>query len=131
MSEPAAFRFPHTFVHLGEHDAVPLEVTESFWPDLMSGKLAHLGPGRLVSYYHFTEDWDAWERHPAGDELVVLVSGAVDFVLELPEGHRTLELRGPGAFVIVPAGAWHTARVREPSVGLFVTDGEGTEHRPA
>jgi len=28
-----------------------------------------------------TEDWDHWEMHPAGDELIVLLSGSIDFRL--------------------------------------------------
>jgi mannose-6-phosphate isomerase-like protein (cupin superfamily) len=130
-SREGGFQFPDTFVHLGEQgSAVPLPVTESFWPDLIAGKLDHLGPGRLVTYYEFSEDWDSWEVHPKGDELVCLVSGAIDFILEEPEGDTVVELRGPGAFLIVPSGTWHTARVPAPSAALFVTAGEGTEHRP-
>jgi hypothetical protein len=132
MSRSAAsgFRFPDTFVHLGADDsAVPIEVTDSFWPDLISGKL-DLGAGRLVSFMEFHADWDSWEAHPQGDELVCLFSGAMDFHLDRDGERSTVALRGPGAFVIVPRGAWHTASVIEPSAALFVTPGEGTTHRP-
>ena len=133
MADPAdaGFRFPDTFVHLGnDASAVPIEVTESFWPDLISGKLDHLGAGRLVSFMEFDADWDSWEVHPQGEELVCLFSGAMDFHLECDGEPSTVELRGPGAFAIVPRGAWHTATVHEPSAALFVTPGEGTTHRP-
>jgi hypothetical protein len=133
MAEPAArsFRFPDTFVHLGEDaTAVPIEVTESFWPDLMSGKLDHLGDGRLVSFTTFESDWTSWEMHPRGEELVCLFSGALDFHLERAGARTALALRGAGAFAIVPRGAWHTADVIQPSTVLFVTPGEGTSHRP-
>jgi hypothetical protein len=133
MADPTAesFRFPDTFVHLGDDArAVPLEVSTSFWSDLMSGKLDHLGPGRLVSFMQFEEDWDSWEAHPRGEELVCLFSGAMDLHLERDGVRTTVALRGPGAFVIVPRGAWHTASVIEPSAALFVTPGEGTTHRP-
>lgn len=130
-SREGGFQFLDTYVHLGERGAaVPLTVTESFWPDLIAGKLDHLGPGRLVTYYDFSEDWDSWEVHPKGDELVCLVSGSMDFVLEKPGGNTVVELREPGAFLIVPRGTWHTARVLAPSKALFVTAGEGTTHRP-
>jgi mannose-6-phosphate isomerase-like protein (cupin superfamily) len=132
MGRPTAFRFPETFVHLGEDgSAVPLAVTERFWPDLIDGKLAPLGPGRLVSFLEFDSDWDTWEAHPRGEELVCLFSGAMDFVLDLPEGPTSIALREPGAFLIVPRGTWHTVRVSEPAAALFVTAGEGTEHRRA
>ena len=132
MASESAFRFPETFVHLG-HDgsAVPLQVTETFWPDLVAGKYDHLGPGRLVTFFEFESDWDTWEMHPQGEELVCLFSGSMDFVLERPEGNVRVELREPGAFLLVPRGTWHTARVHAPSRALLVTPGEGTQHRSA
>jgi mannose-6-phosphate isomerase-like protein (cupin superfamily) len=128
---PASFRLLDTFVHLGpDGSVVPLPVTESFWADLTGGAFAHLGPGRLVSFYTFAADWDSWEIHPHGDELVCLFSGAMDFELEAPAGRRVVELREPGSFLVVPRSTWHTARVLEPSRALFVTAGQGTRHRP-
>ncbi len=130
-SPPPVQRFPASYAHLGEDGSVvPLEVTDSFWPDLIDGKYDHLGPGRLVAWIEFAESWDSWEMHPDGDELVCLMSGSVDFVLELDPGEQIVELREPGAFVVVPRGTWHTASVHAPSAGLFITAGEGTQHRP-
>ena len=127
----AAFRFPDTFVHLGDDArAVPLPVTDSFWPDLIAGKLDHLGPGRLVSFMEFREDWDSWEAHPAGEELVCLFSGAMDFILDEDGRESRIALRAPGEFLLVPRGAWHTADIHAPSRALFVTAGAGTTHRP-
>jgi mannose-6-phosphate isomerase-like protein (cupin superfamily) len=127
-----ALRATTTFVHLAEGgDATPLPVTDTFWTDLTSGRLGDLDGGRLVSACKFTSDWDAWERHPAGDELVCLLSGAMTFVLDTPGGQAEIRLDEPGAFLLVPRGTWHTARVHNPSLGLFVTAGAGTEHRPA
>jgi hypothetical protein len=110
-----------TFVHLPDGPtAALLEVTPDFWEKLDARRDLHAG--RLVSAYRFTEDWTSWERHPAGDELVFQLSGAMDLVIEAPRGER----RG----LVGPGGAWHTARVLAPSEALFVTRGEGTEHRP-
>ena len=131
MTKPAAFDFPGTFVHLDEgSSAVPIEVTDSFWPDLVSGKLA-LGPGRLVSFSEFDADWESWEIHPNGDEIVLLISGAMDLWFEQADGTTILELRKPGGFALVPRGTWHTAKVHEPSRAAFITAGDGTQHRPA
>lgn len=128
---PASFRLLDTFVHLGpDGSVVPLPVTDSFWADLTGGRFSHLGPGRLVSFYAFDADWESWEIHPKGDELVCLVSGAMDFELDAPGGGAVVPLREPGSFLVVPRGTWHTARVLEPSRALFVTAGEGTQHRP-
>lgn len=123
-----AFDPLETFVHLPDGPAATLlEVTPDFWEKLETR--GDLTGGRLVSAYRFAEDWTSWERHPAGDELVLQLSGAMDFVVDDGLRSRTVSLRGRAALV-VPRGAWHTARVLEPSEAIFVTRGEGTEHRP-
>ena len=73
--------------------------------------------------------WDSWERHPAGEELVLLVSGRVDLVQEIDREQRVVPLRA-GQAVINPRGVWHTVDVHEPGDALFVTPGRGTENRP-
>lgn len=60
-----------------------------------------------------------------------LLSGAVEFILEFPEGNRHVQLHGVGSFVLVPKGTWHTARTGVESRLLFITAGEGTMHRQA
>jgi hypothetical protein len=55
----------------------------------------------------------------------------VTFVLEQDGTSRDIELGTQGSYVIVPRGAWHTAKVRIPSRLLFITAGEGTRGRPA
>jgi len=87
------------------------------------------GKGRIVCAFEQGASWDAWERHPAGDEVVIAMSGRFVVVQDLGEEHRRIEL-GPGQAMINPAGVWHTADVIEAGVGLFITPGEGTEHRP-
>jgi len=117
-----------TYVHLPDGpDAVLLEVTPDFWEKLEAR--SDCKGGRLVSAYRFDSDWTSWERHPAGDELVFQLEGAMDLVLDERAGERTVELRGR-AFAVVPRGVWHTARVLAPSEAFFITRGEGTEHRP-
>ncbi len=83
----------------------------------------------LISAHSFSADWGVWERHPAGDELVVLLAGRARLVLRGPDGDETHDLETAGTYVVVPRGAWHTARVSEPARLLFITPGEGTEHR--
>jgi hypothetical protein len=43
---------------------------------------------------------------------------------------ETVSLEQPGV-VFVPRGTGHTARPGVRTTMLFVTDGEGTQHRPA
>jgi len=53
----------------------------------------------------------------------------VALVLAVPAGETTVRLTGRAA-QLVPRGVWHTARLFAPSRLLFVTRGEGLEHRP-
>ncbi len=83
----------------------------------------------LVSTYEFSADWPTWERHPAGDEIVVLLSGAATVVLSTDSERKVIELTEPGAYIVVPRDTWHTARIPQSARMLFITPGEGTENR--
>ena len=117
-------------------DALLIEDSGEFWSELMSGDLRRRDvarvasePGYLMAAFHLREDPAHWERHPAGDEVICLMSGRVDFVLEESYGQRVISLQGHETCV-VPKGTWHRIVVREPSDVLFVTFGLGTEHKP-
>lgn len=84
----------------------------------------------LVSSHEFSADWPTWERHPAGDEIVILLSGAATMVLRTDSGQVVVELAVPGACLVVPRNCWHTARVAQSARMLFITPGEGTENVP-
>lgn len=83
----------------------------------------------LISCYSFTENWSSWEIHPNGDEIVVLLSGNVTFILDIEGTHEHVQLTEVGEYVIVPKGIWHTAQVIEKAQVLFITPGEGTENK--
>jgi mannose-6-phosphate isomerase-like protein (cupin superfamily) len=85
--------------------------------------------GRLVVVSAQERSWDSWERHPAGDEVVVQLAGRVVVIQDTSDGEHRLEL-GPREGLINPRGVWHTADVLEPGDALFITPGRGTEHRP-
>lgn len=118
-----------TFAVLGPAlNIEPVPVTPSLYPDLdakFDGFKGHV----LISSHEFTEDWKTWEKHPAGDEMVMLLSGEATFVLRVPSGDQSVALTQPGAYVIIPRDTWHTARVEKFASVLFVTPGEGTENR--
>jgi hypothetical protein len=78
---------------------------------------------------HGTTDRPTWEMHPAGDEVVGLLSGRVDLVMEDGDRECSIALAGRAA-VIVLQGVWHRALVYEPCDMLFTTRGAGTRHRP-
>ena len=101
----------------------------AFWaqpPDMLDA----LGGDWLVSEFSCDGDWPSWEMHPAGDEFVYLLSGDIEFLLEMPDGVVARRIEGRGA-VVVPRCVWHTARVFQPSRMFFLTRGAGTQHRPA
>ncbi len=129
-TEPALLNLASTFLRLRPDASVePLPVDDSFWRRLTAGELGDFHNEYLVALHAFDSDWPTWEMHPNGDELVCLLEGAVTFVLETADGNRAVELDRSGAFVLVPRGTWHTARVTKPARMLFITAGEGTEHR--
>lgn len=119
-----------TYLHVrdgGRTDTVP--VSGTFWEELAAGKHPQFDQGRLMSAFTFSTPWPVWERHPAGEELVMLLSGAAILVLEESGLERTVALNDPGAYVLVPPNVWHTARASAPTTLLFLTPGAGTEHR--
>lgn len=107
--------------------ATPMEGGPAFW-ERPEQELDALGGDWLVSEFSCNTSCPQWEMHPEGDELVCLLSGEVDLVLELPGAEQVVRLSDRGG-VIVPRGVWHTARVIRPSRMLFVTRGRGTQHR--
>jgi mannose-6-phosphate isomerase-like protein (cupin superfamily) len=67
--------------------------------------------------------------HPNGDEIVILLSGNVTFVLQLDSGEKRISLFESGSFALVPKSVWHTAKTNEKTKLLFITPGEGTQNR--
>ena len=74
------------------------------------------------------------EMHPDGDELLYLVSGSLDLVVEEGGTHdevgeitRTRFSAGQG--VLIPRGVWHKVEVLEPTELIHLTPGPGDGHR--
>jgi mannose-6-phosphate isomerase-like protein (cupin superfamily) len=83
----------------------------------------------LVGVYPFDADWPHWEMHPKGHEVLVFLDGRLEMTLD-QDGERQVVEAGPGETLLIPPGAWHTARVIEPGRMLGITYGDGTQHRP-
>lgn len=100
-------------------------VSDNFYQDLeeeFDGFAGHV----LIQRFSFDSPWPTWEVHPEGDEFVYLLEGDTDFILSEEGVQRTVRISEPGSYVVVPQGAWHTARPHAPTTLLFVTPGEGT-----
>ena len=127
---PAGSDILGTYVHFRDDArAEAMPVSAQFWEELAAGGFPQLEQGRLMSAFSFSEPWTSWERHPAGEELVMLLAGEATVVLEEDGAQREFTLHQPGAFVLVPRNTWHTARTNVPTTMLFLTPGAGTEHR--
>lgn len=120
------------FIHLGlGATAVPQPPFSGMpWYADYDARHGDDGPeGRLVSMYTFASSWTSWEVHPKGSEVVVCTKGVVTLVQEI-DGQEQRTILRAGEYAINAPGVWHTADVDEEATCLFITAGEGTEHRP-
>jgi hypothetical protein len=131
MSSRALHQFP---VHLGKGASahvLPEYTGDPAWYDNISRLHPSDGAeGRLVSLHTFDAPWDSWEMHPHGHELVLCTAGEIVLIQQLPDGTLQEVRLLAGEYAINPPGVWHTADVSGAATALFITAGEGTEHRP-
>lgn len=123
-----AFSLDSTYIHLQPDErALAMEGGARFWAGIADRH--DLDHGRLMGSTEQSADWDHWERHPAGEEILVLLSGELELVLDTDQGEERAGLK-PGQTFIVPRGVWHRGIVKKPGKLMFITPGAGTEHRP-
>jgi len=131
MAGTSLERFP---LHLGlGAKAVPQpEFTGAmdWYMDYSERVAADGAEGRLVTTHTFTESWTSWEVHPVGDEVVLCLSGEMTLHQKFPDGRAQQVTIGAGEYAINPPGVWHTADIAQTATALFITAGEGTDHRP-
>ncbi|WP_199798666.1 cupin domain-containing protein [Erythrobacter sp. HKB08] len=131
MAEPR--RLADNWLHLGL--GASAEVLEPFdgmeWYERYGAAHAADGKeGRLVSQHSFTEGWPTWEMHPHGHEVVICTDGEMLLTQEFPDGRREQVTLTAGEYAINPPGVWHIADIENSATAIFITAGEGTEHRP-
>ncbi|TRD11185.1 cupin [Erythrobacter insulae] len=129
----SARRLSDAFIHLGlgatADPQPPFDGPE--WYEGYGMRHGSDGPeGRLVSQHTFTEGWDSWEMHPKGCEVVIYIHGSMILTQEYPDGKREDIALCAGEYAINPPGVWHIADVEESATAIFITAGEGTQHRP-
>lgn len=136
MSDAAPLAERYFFIAGNEARSIDLPV-EAFWAQLMSGDLTDpsvaevaTGEGWLVARYDMAESMSSSEMHPDGDELHYIVSGELDLLLEHDDRDPEVVGLRAGESANVPKGVWHRFVVREPAVGIAITFGRGTQHRP-
>lgn len=131
MGEPR--RLADSFLHLGlGATAVPQPPFDGMeWYDAYGARHGADGrEGRLVSQHSFTEGWPGWEMHPLGDEVVICTAGEMLLTQEFPDGRTEQTLLRAGDYAINAPGVWHIADVENEATAIFITAGEGTQHRP-
>lgn len=126
------FELSNTFVHLRDGgDAERIELTPAFWRQSSSSKKKH---DRIVGVFEFKSASDLHssmqEMHPEADEVIYLVSGAIDLFLDGPDGESIVSIR-TGEASIVPRGVWHRLVMRKPGKLLFVNSRTGMQGRRA
>ena len=121
-------------IHLGLGATAMVEPTftgDMAWYGAYSERYASDGiEGRLVSLSQHRGAWDMWEMHPKGAEVVLCTEGTLSLTQEHPDGELVTVVLKAGEYLINPPGVWHTANDDSNGTGLFITAGEGTEHRP-
>ena len=128
-----AHKLAEQFIHLGQGASAIAQppFTGLDWYEGYAERTASDGAeGRLVSMYSFAEPWDSWEMHPKGSEVVICVSGEMTLIQEAADGTQSRVTLQTGDYAINEPGVWHTADVTGAAVAVFITAGEGTEHRP-
>jgi len=86
----------------------------------------------LLSEYTFSENWVCFEVHPAGDEVLYLLAGRCELLLEQQGQLQRIPFDAPGQVQVIPKGCWHSADIipGESCRILFFTPGAGSGRRP-
>jgi len=110
-----------------DFSATVIEGGDAFWsctPEQLDA--AH--PWLMMIKYEYTRNWPAQEMHPDGDEIITVMEGAIEFILEPGPDEARIPVRA-GATIIIPAGTWHSAAVTAKAVAQHLLMGRGTRHR--
>ncbi len=131
-SAPAFTLDRRTVLHLApDQSAATVPVDEEFWARRETAGVLH--EGRIMSVFTYAASWTWWERHPAGAEFVLVLSGAVVFHVHHDDGSQSRSVAlAEGECFLIPEGTWHRAGITTPATMLFVTPSPAlTQHRDA
>lgn len=71
-----------------------------------------------------------WERHPAGDELIMVLEGQGEVIVLDDDGPVRSPLR-PGGLFVCPKGLWHRTHAQPGLTALYITPLQGGEYSTA
>jgi mannose-6-phosphate isomerase-like protein (cupin superfamily) len=98
-------------------------------PVVQKGRAHPAVAGRLAGEARMTKSPPhGGEMHPDGDELLILVEGEVDVVLDEDGGESIVPMR-PGDAFVVPRAVWHRVIVKSPCRLLHFTPGRSQVRR--
>jgi mannose-6-phosphate isomerase-like protein (cupin superfamily) len=108
------------FARLTDDGNIDVEpVSTAFW----RGMGAAASGDRFVGIVDFASPADLHssmqEVHPDGDELIVVLAGALDVVIDDGTGETSIALEA-GRAAVVARGTWHRLVMREPGRLLFI-----------
>ncbi|WP_227998479.1 cupin domain-containing protein [Nocardia australiensis] len=95
-----------------------------------------LGGWQLATFHVETDadvHSDEWEVHPAAEEAVCCLSGALRLYLrpEHPDDPETMVRLTSGTSVVIPRGRWHRIELDQPSDIMSVGLRRDTRREPA
>ena len=118
-----------TVVHLSESGlATFLSRRKSEWGNIKSSQADRI-IGTVKALTNDDLHSDMWEMHSTGEELLFLLSGAVELFADEAGGASPYQMTA-GVFCIVGKNVWHRLILKEPAELLFVTPASGTHMRP-
>lgn len=107
---------------------LPNRSPEMAFGDESSEAFAEVAPYRdgavYVSYYSGSSEW---ERHPQGDEVVLVLDGSTTVVLLKSAAEERFSLAA-NELIVIPKGIWHRFEVSEQLKVMTITP-QPTEHR--
>jgi len=120
---------PFSFTGAGVH-IPPSGNASLLQADAIKSQLRRLPEGHLLAVFQIASPddlhSDIWEMHPAGDEVLLMLTGELD--VEYSDGScRATSTLESGRGVVMPKGVWHRLLLREPGLLMALSPSHGTQ----
>lgn len=93
-------------------------------PEKFSGRLSDYRNGGV--FISFWAGLGEWERHPNGDEIVMVLEGSATVFL-IQNGGESEHILTEGQLIVVPENTWH--RLRTERVKILTVTPRPTDHQ--